>query len=183
MNFIRSIIFILCTSSCFAGVYGDLEFGDSRKVVHEKLRVSPLIIVEETENIFGNVNLNGIYRCKAQMAGLTYHLHFDWTNSGHLRLITLKSEDVDLSKYDTEIFHAWTTLGNMLTHAYDKPTISNDFPSSSELQDDKVLISHTWNYQKSVDVMLGLGLKDETYHLAIKYVPTKPLVTTEKANE
>ena len=106
----KSLNLFLCSllliSVSQAGVYGDLEFGDSRETVTRKLRNSALVTQTIDNTFVGRTGLNGIYQCKAKLAGLTCLLFFNWDENGGLNEITLRSDGLSLDQYDGELLRA-----------------------------------------------------------------------------
>ena len=99
---------LLLVSVSQAGVYGELEFGDSRETVTKKLRQSPLVEQTIDNTYIARTGLNGIFKCKGQIAGLTCRLYFNWDEQGGLNEITLRSEGLDVDLYKTRLQRAWS---------------------------------------------------------------------------
>ena len=73
-----SLCCLLLISASQAGVYGELEFGDSRETVTKKLSQSPLVEQTIDNTYTARTGLNGIFKCKGKISGLVCHLYFNW---------------------------------------------------------------------------------------------------------
>ena len=128
----KSLNLFLCSllliSVSQAGVYGDLEFGDSRETVTRKLRNSALVTQTIDNTFVGRTGLNGIYQCKAKLAGLTCLLFFNWDENGGLNEITLRSDGLSLDQYDGELLRASNEAASRRSKAYAEPIQHTTLP-------------------------------------------------------
>lgn len=158
---------LICASQ--AGVYGDLEFGDSREAVSSKLKQSPL--VEQTiDDVFtARTGLNGIYECKARISGLACHLYFNWDAQGGLDEITLRSEGLALETYPTELRKAWLDAERLFSEVYAVPSQKAPYPALSSFQKHKMMISHVWSNPGNGSILMGTGVDGEQCFLFVRF--------------
>ena len=168
---LKPIILVALLSSIapsFAGVYDELEFGDDRKTVTSKLHDSQIVTGASSDSIFGNVGLNGIFKCNQKLADLSYSLYFGWEKDG-LSQITLRSDHLAQNEYYTDIQTAWKEAVKLLDTVYDSPKLQNNYPSQFKHNQDGIIFSHTWEVDESTVVMLGTGKVEDHYFLAIRF--------------
>jgi hypothetical protein len=170
MKFIIFHLLLLTALPSLAGVYGNLEFGDNRATVTRKLKSSNLVDQTMTSTLMGRTGLNGIFKCKAKLAGLTYRLYFDWNDRGELREITLRSELLDQHQYSTNLYKAWQEASELFTQAYNAPAQHTQFPDKKTLSEGNMLMSHVWHKGNSQSIMMGPGTDNGKYFLAIRFL-------------
>ena len=171
MKYLNLFLFcLLLISASQAGVYGELEFGDSRETVTKKLGQSPLV-----EQIFDNTytartGLNGIFKCKGKISGLACHLYFNWDEQGGLNEITLRSEGLDMDLYKTRLQRAWTDAESLFSQVYQSPTQKADYPALTAFKEHKMMISHVWKNKGKETILMGTGIDKNKCFLFIRYV-------------
>lgn len=165
-----ALILIATASLCQAGVYGSLEFGDSRETVTKKLKVSELVEQTLDSTFFGRTGLNGVFKCKAKLAGLTYHLYFGWSENGGLNEITLRSNGIPLSEYNNSLKDAWSEANSLFTKVYNKPAQNAKYPTQQDFKENDIMISHVWYKGSSQSILIGPGIKKGKCFLAIRFV-------------
>ncbi|MBK1832335.1 hypothetical protein JIN77_16470 [Verrucomicrobiaceae bacterium R5-34] len=153
-----------------AGVYGSLEFGDSRETVTKKLQSSELVEQKLDSTFFGRTGLNGVFKCKAQLAGLSYHLYFGWDDNGGLNEVTLRSAEVPMSEYGSSIKNAWSEADTLFTRVYNAPAQNAGYPSQSDFKNSDILISHIWHKGSGESILMGPGISKGKCFLAIRFV-------------
>ena len=169
---IRSILslFFLTSTLCQAGVYGTLEFGDSRETVTKKLKKSSMVEQKLDSAFFGRTGLNGVFKCKAKLANLTYHLYFDWDHNGGLREITLRSERLAENKYGSGLNDAWQKANKLFTQVYGLPAQDAKYPSKSDFKGHDILITHLWHKGPYQSILIGPGINKGQCFLTIRFV-------------
>ena len=170
---IKSIILSLLIFTglpCFAGVYANLEFGDSREAVQRKLKSSDMVEQTMPDTYISRTGLNGIFKCKAQLAGLTYHLYFDWNEDGNLDEITLRSNQLEQANYRTSLYQAWKEAGKLFTQVYKAPAQNAGFPNKDALANSSIIMSHIWHKGTNESILMGTGIDQTNYFLAIRFV-------------
>ncbi len=167
------LAWILLYSPILAGVYGDLEFGDSRELVTKKLGQSVLIeqTIDETYN--ARTGLNGIYKCKSKIAGLACWLYFNWDEQGGLNEITLRSESLDSNLYETELKNAWRESSALFSRVYQKPKQQAPYPPLSSFKDHQMMISHVWENNDKTNILIGTGMVKNQCFLFIRFISTQ----------
>ncbi len=173
LSFIFSaLILILCVTSQ-AGVYGNLEFGDSRDTVARKLKSSDLVVQTVDSTFLGRTGLNGVFKCKAKLAGLTYHLYFDWSENGGLKEVTLRSEQLHENEYGSTIKEAWVKANKLFTQVYNRPVQNANYPNKNDFNGHPVLITHMWHKGSNQSILIGPGLEKNQSFLTIRFVNKK----------
>ncbi|MGJ8697297.1 MAG: hypothetical protein ACSHYF_13350 [Verrucomicrobiaceae bacterium] len=159
--------------------FANLEFGDSRPEVLEKLKNSPAVDGEAAESMLTRTGLNGIYRTKQTIGGLHCHLYFDWTSSGLLREVTLRSKTLEGSSYGSSLKSNWRELSSLLTKLHGKAVQDGDYPSTDDLQDGLILCSHLWHTDEGHSVLLGTGQEGQKYSVVVRITSEhiQPVVT------
>lgn len=175
----RLFIFLLLLLPCVsdAGVYGTLEFGDDRETVTRKLQASPLVEATVDNTFFGRTGLNGIFKCKNKLAGLTYRLYFEWSETGGLSEITLRSQEMTESQYDSTLKTAWAEANKLFTQVYAQPVQSAAYPAKSAFKTYPILITHMWHKDANQSILIGPGLDKKRSFLTIRFVNKKLPVT------
>ena len=156
--------------SSFAGVYANLEFGDSRDVVQHKLKSSDMVEQTMPDTYIARTGLNGIFKCKTQLAGLTYHLYFNWNDDGNLHEITLRSNKLEREDYKTSLYQAWKDAGKLLTQVYQAPAQNADYPNKNDLGDGSIMMSHIWHKGNNESILMGTGREQTSYFLTIRFI-------------
>lgn len=171
--FLCAALFALNPLGLSAGVYSSLEFGDSRDTVTRKLQSSNLVEQTVGSTFLGRTGLNGVFKCKAKLAGLTYHLYFGWSDSGGLSEITLRSQKVHHNEFSTTIKSAWAEANKLFSQVYKQPVQSAHYPDKSKFKDHPILITHMWHKGARQTIMIGPGLEKQKSFLAIRFVNQK----------
>ena len=163
-------LLLLSTLTTHAGVYGNLEFGDTRETVTKKMSSSQLVEQTIDSTFFGRTGLNGVFKCKAKLAGLTYHLYFGWSEDGGLKEITLRSSELNMGEYGKGLRRAWGEAETLFSKVYQDPTQKTAFPSQKAFKKHNILISHVWHRAGKQSILMGPGVDKGKCFLAIRYV-------------
>ena len=161
---------LLLISASQAGVYGELEFGDSRETVTKKLSQSPLVEQTIDNTYTARTGLNGIFKCKGKISELTFHLYFNWDEQGGLNEITLRSEGLDVDLYKTRLQRAWSDAESLFTQVYEAPAQQATYPALSSFKKHKMMISHVWGNKGKETILMGTGIDKNQCFLFIRYV-------------
>ncbi len=182
MKSLIASILILTALPIFAGVYGDLEFGDDRDTVTRKLQKSNLVTQTINSSLMARTGLNGIFQSKSKLAGLTYHLYFDWNEAGELREITLRSDQIEKSRYSTTLYKSWLAASQLFTQVYSTPAQNAGFPDKMDVVQHNILMSHIWHQGRKKSILMGPGIEKEKCFLAIRFVNQhiKPVIIPGK---
>ncbi len=91
------IILLIASTLSHAGVYQDLEFGDSKQAVVQKLKTSAQMTPNvPTDMIDLNTDINGIFEVKTPLKGSSFSLHYGWDENNMLENITARSTPTQL---------------------------------------------------------------------------------------
>lgn len=153
-----------------AGVYGDLEFGDKRETVTRKLQKSSLVVQSVDSSHIARTGLNGVFKCKAPLAGLTFHLYFYWDADGGLEEITLRSEEINKVQYSSSLYKAWSSAAKLFTQVYGTPVQNAGFPDKLDVIQHDMMMSHLWHKGKDQSILVGTGIKKDKCFLAIRFL-------------
>lgn len=163
-------LFFLITPLSYAGVYDTLEFGDTRGEVTKKLQASSMVEQQLDSAFFGRTGLNGVFKCKAKLAGLTYRLYFDWTEAGGLREVTLRSDSISKHNFNSGLKESWTQANKLFTQVYGNPVQGAKYPQQSDFKGHDILMTHIWHKGSSQSMLIGPGLDKGKCFLAIRFV-------------
>lgn len=163
------LLLALAFSPLHGGVYGTLEFGDSRETVTRKLKSSDLVEQTVDSTFLGRTGLNGVFRCKAKLGGLTYRLYFGWAGDGGLSEITLRSQQVDGAEYGTTVKAAWAEANRLFSRVYGDPVQGAHYPDKSKFGKSPILVTHMWHKGTSQTIMIGPGLVQGKGFLAVRF--------------
>lgn len=170
MKSLIASILILTALPIFAGVYGDLEFGDDRDAVTRKLQKSKLVTQTINTSLISRTGLNGIFQCKTPLAGLIYHLYFNWDADGGLQEVTLRSEDIEKSAYSSTLYKAWGAAAQLFTQVYKTPAQNAGFPDKLAITNGGMMMSHIWHKGTKESILMGTGIDKDQCFLAIRFM-------------
>ena len=173
MKALRYLVWLLLSSSIHAGVYGELEFGDDREAVTQKLGKSQLVEQTVDNTYTARTGLNGIYKCKTDISGLACRLYFNWDEKGELNEITLRSDSLDADLYKTELKGAWTDAGALFSRVYNKPKQQASYPPLSSFKEHKMMVTHVWGNNNGTSTLMGTGMDENQCFLFIRFLPTQ----------
>ena len=164
------ILILSIPLSLQAGVYDTLEFGDSRETVTKKLQASSMVDQKMDSTFFGRTGLNGVFKCKAKLAGLSYHLYFNWNDSGGLEEITLRSGELSMEEFNGSLKEAWIEANKLFTKVYSYPAQAADYPKQNDFKGHDMLITHLWHKGAGQSILIGPGINKGKCFLAIRFV-------------
>lgn len=170
MKSLIATILMLTLLPSLGGVYGNLEFGDDRDTVTEKLQKSSLVDQTIDTTLIARTGLNGVFKCKAKLAGLTYQLYFDWDENGGLKEITLRSENIEKAKYSSTLYKAWAAAAKLFTQVYGEPAQNAGFPDKLDAAKHGIMMSHIWHKGDKQSILMGSAVKEEQCFLAIRFL-------------
>ncbi len=167
---ILATLYFTIASLCHAGVYDTLEFGDTRAEVTKKLQASTMVEQQLDGDFFGNTALNGAFKCKAKLAGLSYRLYFDWDDEGGLKEITLRSDELNLDQYNRALKEAWAEASTLFTQVYNPPAQAVHYPATEDFKTHDILMTHIWHKGNAQSILIGPGIIKKKCFLAIRFV-------------
>lgn len=149
--------------------FGPLRFGDTRKEVEAKLLESSIVKTAVNDDLFGRTGLNGVFETTQTIGGLPCFLYFDWSGSGGLQEVTLRTKALSGESYDGKLRATWTELISLLGKLYGKTLSDAPYPERKELQDGLMLSSHLWRTSDGYSVLLGAGQELSEYCVSVRF--------------
>jgi hypothetical protein len=156
-------------------VFDNLKFGDNKETVLLKLRHSEIVEGGVADVHLARTGLNGIFRLKHPLGGLKGTLFFDWTKADLLRELSIHSEALEETDYDTKLSDAWKEMADLLTTLYGRPLQAAAYPASKELEDGGFLASHLWRLPAGGSVLLGTGREGNGYLVIARFTRTNQM--------
>lgn len=150
-------------------VFDTLKLGDSRQTVMTKIKASKLLELTVDEVYLGRFGLNGSYRTKQTIGGLKCLLFFAWDEKNCLQELSLQTQPLALSSYDSSIKDTWKELTQLMTQLHGKPLQDAPYPLASELPIDSSLSSHLWRLNSGGSALLGTSRTAEGYMVSIRF--------------
>ena len=163
------ILLVSTVGMAQAGVYHDLEFGDSKANVISKLKTSAQMTPNVPEDMIDQAtNLNGIFEVKTPLKNTSFSLHFSWDESDKLEGITLRSEPMALNQYKTSLSSAFDTALQLITEVHGEPLMAQPMPAADQITEGKALHSHLWP-NKSGTILMGVASEGDSYQVSITF--------------
>lgn len=171
------LLTLLCFSLSFlstlaGGVYENLNYGDSQETVTKKLMECPRIENTVPETMFGRVGLNGTFKLKNTLNGLSFSLYFDWDDKGALKEVTLRSEPIKAAEYNSRLQSHFKATAQLMSQIYGKPVMSNAQPPRQQVEEGSIINSHLWHPPEG-SLLLGIANTKGEYHVSIRYTSTR----------
>ena len=163
-------LLVIISPLAHAAVYDTLEFGDTREEVTKKLKASKMVKQQMEGAFFGRTGLNGVFKCNAKLANLSYRLYFDWTESGGLKEVTLRSDAIKGKKYDESLKTSWAEATKLFTQVYGKPAQGGTYPKRSDFKGHDILMTHIWHKGSDQSILIGPGIDKDKCFLAIRFI-------------
>lgn len=156
------------------GVFDDLNFGDTRQQVEEKLKKSAIVEAgagnSGNSTVFGSIGLDGEFRTKEKVGDLYASLHFTWgENDDRLSEISLQTEPLSAISYNDSLKACWSDFIELLTMLYGEPVQKATFPDRSQVPPESVIGSHVWKLDKGGTAMLGTSRKGDNYLVVVRF--------------
>lgn len=155
----------------------ELHFGDDRNKIQDKLTESQLFTSTLSENLFGRTGLNGVFRCKTKILDEEYSLYFGMQENA-LEDLHFRSTELPLSEYSDTIKDLWVETSQLVTHIYGAPLNANEIPKHSEIPNDKIIYSHTWEYREFY-ILCGVGKENGKFYSVVTFTTTEPILVEE----
>lgn len=155
------------------GVFDDLNFGDSRQQVEEKLKNSHVVEPAGSEvksSVFGGTSMDGEYRTKNKIGDLHASLYFSWGEAdGLLNEISLRTEPLSAISYNDDLKMAWDDMIKILTVLHGEPVQKAPFPDRNQVPPDAIIASHIWKLEKGGTAMLGTSRAQDQYVVVVRF--------------
>lgn len=152
-----------------SAVFDTLAFGDSRETTMAKLKASKFVEMTADETFVGRSGLNGIFRTRQKIGNLTATLYFDWTESGKLKEITLQTDLLPATAYQSALEPSWKEFAELLGALHGKPVQKGPFPQSASLTDGSFSPSHLWKLERRGCALLGTARDGAKYQVVVRF--------------
>lgn len=149
--------------------FDTLDFGDSRQSVQKKLLASKIVTTKVEKTLLARTGLNGIFHTTSKIGDLACFLYFDWDAQGSLKEVTMRSDKVDDTRYDSTVKSAWSELIDLVCILNGKPLQSSSFPPMQNLSDHGFLGSHLWRTAEGNTILLGTGREENEYNVVVRF--------------
>jgi hypothetical protein len=159
-------------------VYDNLEFGDTRAEVMDKLRNSKLVKATLPETLMGRTGLNGAYQTNHQVGGMDASLYFDWDDDGRLKEVTLQTSPLSGDSLEVRLKPCWEELIKLLTTLHGKPINAHDKLDIASVSEESMSATHLWKMDGGGTAMLGAARQKEGYQIAVRFTAEdiKPVI-------
>ena len=169
-SFIKIIASLLLTVlSLSASVYEDLEYGDTKQEVSDKLMACDRVENTVPKTMFARVGLNGTFKIKKYLHGVKFSLFFDWNENGKLNEITLRSDAIDQGEFNSTLSKAFKSANKLITEVYGPAVMTNPMPKNNQISDGKTLNSHLWHVGDGT-LLMGVAKDQGKLHLSIRFL-------------
>jgi len=161
------------------GVFDTLRFGDSYRIVLQKLKKSNIVVSHVGNGIFdGLTGIDGKFRTKNKLGDLQCFLYFDWQNGkttdmGSVKSLSgleLRSDPVNSAEVPITLKQSWNELIELFEILHGPPSYAaTRYPSVGEInQMGGIVGTHKWNLP-SAKIVLGPAInpKDKSYFLYV----------------
>lgn len=149
--------------------FDNLTFKDTRESTLTKLKVSKVVELTTGEAFIGRSGLNGIFRTRQKIGGLSGFLYFDWAEAGTLKELTLQTETVPASAYKTQLEPSWSEFTVLLNTLYGKPVQKGKLPSKESIPDGSFFPSHLWKLETGGSALLGTARDGDNYQVVVRF--------------
>jgi hypothetical protein len=149
--------------------FDDLTFQDTRESTLAKLKASKVVELTTGETFIGRSGLNGIFRTRHKIGGLSGFLYFDWTEAGTLKELTLQTEPLPANAYKTTLEPSWKGFTELLSTLYGKPVQKGPLPSKESIPDGSFFPSHLWALETGGSALLGTARDGDKYQVVVRF--------------
>ena len=134
-----------------------IAFGDDRDTVIAKLKASELVEGGIDERMIARTGINGVFRTARALGPHKCELFFEWSGSGGLEELTLRTSPQPRSTYKAGITSCWKEMVTLLGGELGKAALSGPLPQISAFQDDMALNTHMWRMKRGGTALVGVG--------------------------
>lgn len=156
-----------------SAVFDRLLFGDTREQVLAKLKASKFVELTVGETFLGRTGLNGVFRLRKKIGELDASLYFDWTDAGVLKELTLQTDALPSSDYQTKLEPCWKDFIVLLSTLYGTPLHQGSMPNIATLTDGSFSPSHLWTLEGGGSALLGTARDGDNYQLVVRFKQQK----------
>jgi hypothetical protein len=154
-------------------VFDTLTFDDDRNTALVKLKASKVVVMTLDETFIGRSGLNGVFSTRQKMGKLAGSLYFDWTDAGKLKEVTLQTDTLPTTDYESVIKPSWEEFVKLLDTLYGKPLQAGPLAAPESLTDGMFAPSHLWNLDGMGSVILGIARDGKKIQLAVRFTQKK----------
>lgn len=154
-------------------VFDTLLFGDDRETVTRKLKASKIVEMTSDETFFGRSGLNGAFATRQPVGKKKASLYFDFDAAGKLTELTLQTDLMPGSEYDSGLKPTWEAFIELFGALYGKPVQDGPLPSMSSLKDGMFFPSHLWAIPGGNSALLGTACSGNQYQLVVRFTRKK----------
>ena len=155
-----------------AAVFDTLLFGDSRETVLTKLKASKIVEMTTDETFLGRSGMNGVFFTRQKIGKVKASLYFDWTEDGNLKELTLQTELLPDTAYQSDLEPTWAAMVELMSTLYGKPVQKGPMPAMSSLGDGTFSPSHLWALDGG-SALLGTARDGKRYQLVVRFTQKK----------
>ncbi len=152
-----------------AAVFDTLLLGDDRETVTKKLKASKVVELTTDETFLGRSGLNGVYFTREAIGKVKASLYFDWSSEDKLKELTLQTELLPGSEYESELKPTWEAFVELLSALYGKPVQKGPLPNKAALTDGMFFPSHLWALHGDNSALLGTACTGNQYQLVVRF--------------
>ncbi len=162
-------------------VFDQLSFGDTRDQVVTKLKASTLVELTVAETLLGRSGINGMFHTRQKIGGLGASLFFDWSESGGMKELSLQTDTLPASSYQSALKPSWLEFSQLLTTLYGQPIQKSPLPACASLADGSFTPSHMWALDGGGTARLGTARDGDQYQVVVRFSPmaVQPVATTD----
>ena len=162
------------------GVFGILEFGDTREETLRKLRECEIVEPNGPETMLARVGLNGSFRTKAKVGGKNALLFFDWTEDGKLRDIQLRTDPVPAAGFQDSLAACWNELAELLTILHGKPVVTAGNLPAEAPAEGEIKPTHAWKLEHGGTAQLGPAKENGEVRMVVHFTSETLIRETKK---
>lgn len=165
-------------------VFDQLQFGDQRAEVIEKLKTSQIVELTLPETFLARTGLNNVFRTRKKIGGLDATLSFDWADDGGLKEITLHTAAFPAGKFDEQLQPCWQDFIKLLTSLNGQPINASDKLELATIPDAGMYATHLWKLHDRGTAMLGAAREGDEYLVAVRFTieDIKPVIIPKAAS-
>ena len=156
-----------------AAFFDTLTFNDTRETTLTKLKASKIVELTADETFIGRSGINGIFRTRQKIGGLSGFLYFDWTEAGKLKELTLQTESLPVTAYTSAIEPGWKGFVELLSTLYGKPVQEGPLPPPESVATGTFSPSHLWTVESGGSALLGTARDANKYQLVVRFTKKK----------
>lgn len=152
-----------------SAVFDQLNFGDDREQVLQKLKASKFVEMTTDETFIGRTGLNGIFRTRKKIGGMNASLYFDWTGDNKLKEITLQTDALPAEDLNAKLVPCWKDFIILITTLLGEPVHGEKELHTSSIQEGSFSATHLWKLETPGSATLGMAKDRGKYQVVVRY--------------